>query len=197
MIGALLKVRRALVIIPIVLMFSACSDQQRDDTKTVYNTNQDAASMPDKREHQTERVDVEVMLVSKPVLLAKPCIVKVKIRNSGSKPVLINKRMAIGYETSQARELFVSIFRKGSDEQMGKPTQLYERSFSQAEDYVWLNVGMSQVKEFDLFEWYELPGAGDYEIQVFYQADEPMAAIMEDLINGIAASERIALTIAQ
>lgn len=195
MIAVLLKARRVLIIIPIIFMFSACSDRQHDETNTVYNTNQDAASMPDKQKHQAERVNVEVELVSNPVLLAKPCIVKVNIRNSGSKPVLINKRMAIGYETSQAREIFVSIFKKGSNEQIGKPTQLYERSFSQREDYVWLNVGMSQQKEFDLFQWYELPGAGDYELQVFYQADEPMAAKMDSLIKGVSASERVPLSI--
>jgi hypothetical protein len=63
------------------------------------------------------------------------------------------------------------------------------------EDYVWLAPGQSMTTSFDLFEWYSLPFAGEFERIGCYQADEPLAAKPAELLSGTYCSERIAFNI--
>jgi hypothetical protein len=46
-----------------------------------------------------------------------------------------------------------------------------------------------------LFEWYTLPSGGDFELVVYYQADEPLAAKPAELLAGTYSSERVALSV--
>lgn len=120
--------------------------------------------------------------------LQAPYVIKVRLVNVSGKPQLVNKRLAMGYKSSQARELFVSISKTKTGINIGAETELYERDFSKPEDYVFLSPGQSIATEFNLFDWYELPGKGTYYIKVCYQADEKMAYRPKDLAKGTFCS---------
>ena len=143
---------------------------------------------------QPIRIDVQIL--TQPARRSSPCNVDVRLTNQNARPVLINGRMAVGYRDSQARELFAEVFRPGSDEVISNRTQLYKRDFSPPEDYIWLVPGQTVSTSFDLFAWYSLPSAGDYELAVVYQADEPLGAKAEGLLTGAYSSDRTAFTVA-
>jgi hypothetical protein len=109
--------------------------------------------------------------------------------------VLINRRLAVGYRDSHARELFAEVFKPGSSEIVSQPALLYKRDFSSPADYVWLVPGESVSTSFDLFEWYSLPSAGEFELIVCYQADEPLAPKPAELLLGTYCSERLAFSV--
>lgn len=129
-----------------------------------------------------------------PVRTAQPCIIDVSLHNVGTGKYLVNKRMAPGYAHSQSRELFVAIYNKGENVDIARPTRLYSRDFAAVDDYVWLEPGEWIEGRFDMFEWYEV-APGEYEFQVFYQADEVWAPVKKGLIQGVHASPRISLTV--
>ena len=51
----------------------------------------------------------------------------------------------------------------------------------------------SLTTELDLPYWYRLPGPGDYELVVYYQADEPLALDVPGLVRGTHSSARVPL----
>ena len=142
---------------------------------------------------KTLRIDVRI--ITQPVRIPDPCLVEVQLTNPSAQPILINRRLAVGYHDSHARELFAEVFRRGSYEVASKMTKLYERDFSPPEDYVRLPPMQTVSTSFDLFDWYSLPSAGDYELVVYYQADEPLALKPVGLLFGIHSSARIAFTV--
>ena len=104
-----------------------------------------------------EKLDLKVHILTQPVRLSDPCRVEVRLTNQSPDAVLINRRLAVGYRDSHARELFTEVFKRGSDEIVSQPALLYKRDFSSPADYVWLAPGESVSTSFDLFEWYSLP----------------------------------------
>jgi hypothetical protein len=107
--------------------------------------------------------------------------------------VLINRRLVVGYRDMLVSCLLKSI--RGSDEVVSQKALLYQRGFSSTEDYVWLSPGQSIATSFDLFEWYSLPSAGEFELVVCYQADEPLAPKPDGLLSGTYCSERVAFNV--
>lgn len=142
-----------------------------------------------------ETLDVKVRILTQPVRLSQPCKVEVRLTNQSSDGVLINRRLAVGYRDSLARELFVEVYKRDSGEVVSRKALLYQRNFSAPDDYVRLAPGQSVSASFDLFEWYSLPSAGEFELVVCYQGDEPLAAKPADLLPGTFCSERIAFNI--
>jgi hypothetical protein len=142
-----------------------------------------------------ETLHLEVRILAQPVRLSSPCKVEVRLTNRSLDAVLINRRLAVGYRDSAARELFVEVYRRGSDEVVSQKALLYQRDFSSPEDYVWLAPGQSIAASFNLFEWYSLPSAGEFELIVYYQADEPLAPKPAGLLTGTYSSERIVLDV--
>ena len=143
-----------------------------------------------------QTLDLKVHILTQPVRLSGPCWVEVRLTNQSTESVLINKRLAVGYRDSDARELFADAFKRGSTEIVSQKALLYERAFSPREDYVWLAPGQSVSTSFDLFKWYSLPTAGEFELVMYYQADEPRAAKPAELLPGTYASERIVFSVA-
>jgi Uma2 family endonuclease len=152
-------------------------------------------SMPKKKGPPMETLDVNVRILTHPVRLSHPCEVEVRLTNRSPDAVLINRRLAVGYRDSVARELFVEVYKQGSDEVVSQKALLYQRNFSSPEDYVWLAPGQSIATSFDLFEWYSLPSAGEFELVVCYQADEPLAPKPDGLLSGTYCSERVAFNV--
>lgn len=142
---------------------------------------------------KTLRIDVQI--ITQPVRISDPCLIEVKLTSQSARPMLINRRLSVGYQDSHARELFAKVFRQGSDEVLSKRTKLYDRDFSPPEDYVRLPPMQTASTSFDLFDWYSLPSAGDYELVIYYQADEPLAVKPVGLLLGIHSSARIAFTV--
>jgi hypothetical protein len=140
-------------------------------------------------------LEVRVDTPDQPVRLAGPCPVQVRLTNRGEQPVLINRRLALGYRDSQARELFAEIHPRRSREVVSRRTKLYERESASADDYRWLQPGESASTSFDLLEWYALPAPGEYELVVFYQADEPLAPRPSGLLAGVHESAPVPLSV--
>jgi hypothetical protein len=140
-------------------------------------------------------LQIKVRILTQLVRFSYPCKVEVQLTNRSINAVLINRRLAMGYRDSDARELFAEVFKRESDEVVSEEALLYNRDFSQTDDYVWLAAGQSVSTSFDLFEWYTLPGPGEYDLIVYYQADEPLAAKPANLLSGVYVSERIALSV--
>ena len=142
-----------------------------------------------------EKLDLKVHILTQPVRLSGPCRVEVRLTNQSLDAVLINRRLAVGYRDSIARELFIEVYKRGSDEVVSRKALLYQRDFSSPADYVGLAPGQSIAKSFDLFEWYSLPSAGEFELIVCYQADEPLAPKPAGLLLGTYCSERLAFSV--
>ena len=143
-----------------------------------------------------EALKVAASVLTHPVRLTRPCLIEVRLTSRSPEPVLINRRLAVGYRDRHARELFAEVFRRGSGEIVSQPTLLYQRDFSRPEDYGPLAPGESVATTFDVFQWYALPSAGDFDLVVSYQADEPRAPKPAGLLAGTYASERVTFHVA-
>jgi hypothetical protein len=152
-------------------------------------------AIPKEKGSPMETLDVQVRILTQSVRLSHPCKVEVGLTNRSPDAVLINRRLAVGYRDSVARELFVEVYKRGSDEVISQKALLYQRNFSSPEEYVWLAPRQSIATSFDLFEWYSLPSAGEFELVVCYQADEPLAPKPDGLLPGTYCSERIAFNV--
>lgn len=125
----------------------------------------------------------------------RPAIVVVKLTSQHAAPVLINKRLAIGYRNSLDRELFAEVFPRGGDEVISREARDYQRDAASPADYVWLQPGESVSTSFDLFRWYRVPGPGEYDLVVNYRADDARDAQPEGLLTGVHSSERVAFDV--
>lgn len=121
------------------------------------------------------------------------CSVNVEIENVSNESVIINKRLAIGYQNSLSRELYVVIYHPDSTENVGIQKVLYERSFALQADFVSLKPGEKILTHFNLFDWYEFPQSGKYDLVVCYQADEELAYKPDGLVQGTFCSARKAI----
>jgi hypothetical protein len=157
---------------------------------------QNRVSQPksEKNESAMKILQIDVK-INQPLHLSSPGMVEVQIKNKSVQAMLLNKRLAVGYGNSLSRELFLEVYKKHSDELVSRQARLYERNFSSLEDYIWIEPGQSISCTFNLFEWYVLPSSGDYEMVMYYQADETLALKPVGLLTGTYASERISLTV--
>ena len=142
---------------------------------------------------QTLRVEARIQ--TDPVRRSEPCRVKVELTNPQASPVLVNGRLGVGYRNSLDRELFAEVYRRGEGQVISRESLLYQRDPSDANDYVWLKPGEAISTSFDLFEWYELPGPGEYELVVSYQGDESPDGDPEGLLPGVHSSGRVLFTV--
>lgn len=124
-----------------------------------------------------------------------PCPVSVVVTNESEGPLLLNKRLALGYRNSAARELFVEIFKKSTNEVVSVGREDYQRDPAMPEDFSYLQPGEKIMTTFDFCEWYDLPlslEGGEYEMVVYYQADESSFEEMpKEILKGVYASERV------
>lgn len=193
----MIRVGRLLLVVGLLLGLHACSDERDTMTKKDEVTGADVQQVVQRGNTvpKSKVLDVTVSLEVQPVSMSAKCPVNVRITNLTPDAVLINQRMSIGYQDSDARELFVAVYIRDGDDNIARRTQLYQRDIASADDYIWLAPKESRTTHFDLFEWYELSEPGEYELQVFYQADEPIAPKFDGLLQGIHASGRVGLTV--
>ena len=125
--------------------------------------------------------------------LGQPCPVTVTVTNRGGEPVRVNKRLAVGYRDSAAREVFATVER--ADPPGGAPT-LVTRDYQRddATEYGMLAPGESIQTEFDLWRWYRPTEAGTYRIVFHYQADEKHRGTPADVVAGVFDAAPVTLT---
>jgi hypothetical protein len=116
--------------------------------------------------------------------------VTVEIENVSESPTIVNKRLSVGYEHSLSRELYVILSKPDSQEDVGIQKVLYERNFSTPEDYMQILPGQKISVKFNLFDWYEIPEKGKYNIRICYQADENLAYKPDGICKGVFCSEK-------
>ena len=120
------------------------------------------------------------------------CEVTVRLRNAGDEPLVVCGRLAVGYRETDGRELFLEVHPPGSDEVVSSMTRLYDRDPPAPEDYVALAPGEELETTFDLMRWHALPGPGAYELEAFYDGDEPGAPAVDGAVGGLHGSRRVA-----
>ncbi|MDR8390603.1 hypothetical protein NC796_05600 [Aliifodinibius sp. S!AR15-10] len=145
-----------------------------DDTKTLLLTIQ---SFPDQ------------------VSLKKPLEVEISLKNSGDDRVLVNTRMAVGYEDSISRELYLELERVDQPEKLDYIEYDINRDFSPSSDYRWLQPGETITTSFDLLNYYHLTQPGTYRLSAFYQANEDLADTPEDIYPFTVKSEPVVVDI--
>jgi hypothetical protein len=124
--------------------------------------------------------------------LGQPCPVRVTVTNGGGAPARINKRLAVGYRDSAAREVFATWERADAP---GTAPTLVTRDYQRddATEYAMLAPGESVSTEFDLWRWYRPTEAGTYRIVFHYQADEKHRGTPPDVIAGVFDAAPITL----
>jgi hypothetical protein len=141
------------------------------------------------------KLRLEVALPPSPVSLSQPCPVTVRLVNEDTVPLMVNRRLAVGYRDHHARELFADLRQAAT----GQPASIrqvdYERQFSPPEDYGTLEPGESISQSFNLFDWYAPQKGGSYQLIVYYQADEPLAKPPPEVVPGIYASPAVDLQV--
>jgi hypothetical protein len=140
-------------------------------------------------------LDIIVQLPSEPIYRGAPCPIEITIVNQTVEPVMINRRLAIGYSNCLARELYIELrdAKTGSDVSIMEVD--YQRDFSPSSDYGYLAPGEKVSITFDLFEWYEPVNPGTYVLVVHYQADEPLAEPPLEILRGVHSSKPMELSI--
>ena len=176
----------ALLALPfgVLAAISSCSDPPVNSSEAVNQSNC-PRSIPAKEAKAMQVLDIDVKILTQPVRLSGPCMIEVRVTNKSPTPVLLNKRLAVGYRGSLSRELFLEVFEKASKQIAGREALLYERSSSPPDDYHWVAPDESIGVSFNLFEWYKLGSPGDYELVVYYQADETTAQKPAELLPGV------------
>jgi len=129
------------------------------------------------------------------ILQGQPCEINVDIKNVSDSSILVNKRLSVGYQNSLSRELYITICKKDSSTIIGLQKLLYNRNFSSESDFVWLLPQQQTSTHFNLFDWYDIPSAGNYTIRVCYQADEELAYKPKELLKGVFCSEEKTVTV--
>jgi hypothetical protein len=168
---------------------------RRSNTSETSVVSNQPNSMPEKVESAMKVLQIDVKVLTQPVRLSGPCMIEVRITNKSHQSVVLNRRLSVGYKNSLSRELFIEVFEEGSNEVVSREGLLYERAFSSPDDYVRVEPEQSIGTSFNLFEWYTLRSPGQYELVVYYQADENLALKPAGLLEDIFSSERIPLTV--
>ena len=119
------------------------------------------------------------------------CEIDVRLRNDGDEPLVVCGRLTVGYRETDGRELFAEVHPRGSDEVVSRMTKLYDRDPPTPEDYVALDPGEELGTRFDLMRWLAIPGPGSYDLEVFYDGDEPLAPAVDGAVRGLHGSGRV------
>ncbi len=96
------------------------------------------------------------------------------IKNHDSVPIKLIKRLSIGYENTDNREVYLLITKNDSEENIANNAVLYSREKATEDDFEWLQPGQSFKANFVLQEWYKLPKES-FNIQAVYDPTESVS----------------------
>jgi hypothetical protein len=134
-------------------------------------------------------------LPAEPIYLNHPLMIKVTLANEGGQAVIINKRLAPGYEQTLSRELFADMVSDENGEKAAYHEVDINRDFSHPEDYKQLAPGESLTVAFNVFDYYQLTQPGKYRLTLYYQADESLATTPEGIFSGKVSSRPVTLEV--
>ena len=142
---------------------------------------------------EPEQLSLEIERMDEHCRRSQPCILNVRLINTGQKPITVNQRMALGYRDSLSRELFADLVEAESNQPAKIRLARYDRDFSESSDYVILSPQQELSKPVDLFKYYLPANPGKYRLTLHYQADEELAQAPADVVKGIVSSEPVDL----
>ena len=117
--------------------------------------------------------------------------VSVSIINKGTRPLLVNGRLAVGYEDNITREIFVSLY-DSTGAKIDIVSKIdYNREYAAISDYVILSPEQSIETQFDLMQWYPIDKLGNYSFFIHYQADELSPNRPNDVVKGVYTSSKM------
>lgn len=96
------------------------------------------------------------------------------IKNHDSIPIKLVKRLSVGYENTDNREIYLLITKADSEKNIAKNAIFYSREKTTKNDFEWLQPGKSFTTDFVLKEWYDLPKE-PFEIQAVYDPTESLS----------------------
>lgn len=131
--------------------------------------------------NETKTLLLKILPLPDKIPLIKPLKVEVSLENNGQDSVLVNKRMAVGYENSISRELYLKLVRVDQSEKLDNIEYDINRDFSPPSDYQWLQPGETIITNFDLLDYYHITKPGTYQLTAYYQADEDLADTPEEI----------------
>lgn len=142
-----------------------------------------------------DTLTLEISVLSEKTYLNRPLMIQAVLHNSGLKPVMINDRMALGYENQISRELYFRIVRSENDQEADFPKADINRDLSKPKDYHFLPPGESRKAVFNLFEFYRLTKPGEYRVTLFYDPSEPYTEKPDSLPAGIVVSNTLKISV--
>lgn len=131
--------------------------------------------------NETKTLLLKILPLPDKIPLIKPLKVEVSLENNGQDSVLVNKRMAVGYENSISRELYLKLVRVDQSEKLDNIEYDINRDFSPPSDYQWLQPGETIITSFDLLDYYHITKPGTHQLTAYYQADEDLADTPEEI----------------
>lgn len=148
-----------------------------------------------KEMNESDNLLLEIQPPEEPLTPGGARRITARLTNRGVAPVVINRRLAIGYRDHLSRELFAEL--KKAETRVPVPVREvdYDRSFSPPSDYGPLAPGQSIEKTFDFFEWYRPAKSGTYWLVLHYQADEKLASPPPGTLGGIVSSRPAVLEV--
>lgn len=151
----------------ILLFIISCSSKKNTDkdTKTI--------DMTDQNNDIQENLEVHIHIDSITTNNYTTPKLFFTIKNKGSVPVKLVKKLSVGYENTDNRELYLRITKNDSEENIAKNAVFYSREKTNKNDFEWLQPGHTFSTDFLLKEWYEFPDK-PYEIQAVYDPTESL-----------------------
>lgn len=163
-------------------MIQSCSKTKT--TKTAYMNNQNN----DIQENMETLIKIDTVTIDNYTTYK----LFFSINNQSSTPVKLIKRLSIGYEQTDNRELYLLITKKDSKDNIAKNAVFYSREKAKKDDFEWLQPGESFKTDFIIEEWYELPN-GAIEIQAVYDPSESLS-LDDSLAKNKYYSNKILIT---
>jgi hypothetical protein len=118
---------------------------------------------------------VSLVLDVVPDVAGTGLVLRVVLTNTGDDTVDVAGRLAVGYERSTDRELYVRLRDPGTGTLVGRQNQLYQRAPHRPADVRSLRPGESVEELVPVDDWYDHP-AGALEVQVVYDPREAAAS---------------------
>ncbi|MFC4873938.1 hypothetical protein [Negadavirga shengliensis] len=140
-------------------------------------------------------LQLKIEVLTDTIHLNQPLPIKAVLTNCGNEPVMINKRLAVGYENSLSREIYVTITKEGDQTAAAYHPVDINRDFSPIGDYKLLYPQNSVSTTFDLFDFYRVLAPGRYRLAFYYEAGEPLAKAPDNVYKGRVNSQVVSIEV--
>lgn len=138
------------------------------------------------------RLDIEIE--PNPATLGRAASARVVLTNTSAAPVVVNRRMAIGQATDNAREIYIEMFTADGEPVSFKPL-FYDRDLAGKDDFAELAPGKSAESTFDFLRWHALDGPGTFDVVAVYRGVEAFVQHPDDAYTGEVRSKPLRLVV--